>query len=303
MRRPRREAAERARRRDGVRQLRDRDGQRRLRRRRASTATGSSRRSRRPVTGRGLPGARRGTASATRPATTASALPAGCRLRGCSPSRSLLIAMIPAAAVRRLAVAAARARRAGRRCGAAGRSTAPPWPAPAPRRDAMDTLISLGVAGRVRLVGRRSVAERRPRTIYLEVAAGRRRVSVLAGPLRSRRGPSAAPARRCGAARAGRQGRASVADADGAERARPDRRPARRRPLRRPPGREDRHRRRRRGGPSAIDASLLTGESRAGRGRARRRRSPAPPSTPAAGSSCGRRGSAPTPRSRRSPGS
>ena len=42
---------------------------------------------------------------------------------------------------------------------------------------------------------------------------------------------------------------------------------------------------------------------RPGRGRARRRRSPARPSTPAAGSSCARRASAPTPRSRRSAGS
>ena len=56
-------------------------------------------------------------------------------------------------------------------------------------------------------------------------------------------------------------------------------------------------------GASAVDQSMLTGESVPGRGRARAPRSPARRSTPTAGSSSARRGSAPTRRSRRSPGS
>ncbi len=56
-------------------------------------------------------------------------------------------------------------------------------------------------------------------------------------------------------------------------------------------------------GTSAVDMSMLTGESVPGRGRARATRSRARPSTPAAASSSARRGSAPTPRSPRSRGS
>ena len=55
-------------------------------------------------------------------------------------------------------------------------------------------------------------------------------------------------------------------------------------------------------GRSAVDDRMLTGESRAGRGRRPATRSPARPSTPAAGWSSARPGSAPTPRWRRSPG-
>ena len=56
-------------------------------------------------------------------------------------------------------------------------------------------------------------------------------------------------------------------------------------------------------GRSAVDKSHAHRRARAGRGRPRATRSPARPSTPAAGSSSARRGSAPTRRWRRSPGS
>ena len=83
--------------------------------------------------------------------------------------------------------------------------------------------------------------------------------------------------------------------------ARARRRARGRRPLRRAARREDRNRRRRRLrrlGRRPVDADR---RARAGRGRGGRRRSPAPRSTPPAGSSSRRRGSVATPRWRRSP--
>ena len=100
---------------------------------------------------------------------------------------------------------------------------------------------------------------RRPSEIYLEVGA------VVTTFILAGRYFEARAKRRAGAALRAllELGAKDVAvlDADGSERRVADR-PARgRRPLRRPPGREGRDRRRRRGGRSAVDQSLLTGES------------------------------------------
>ena len=119
------------------------------------------------------------------------------------------------------------------------------------------------------------------------------------GPLL--RGARQAPRRRRAdrAARARRQGRrAARRRRRGAPR--PGRGARGRRPLRRAPRREDRHRRRRRGGPLRRRpgaAHRRVGAGREGAGRQRRR---ARPSTPAGGWSSARRRSARTPRSRRS---
>ena len=136
--------------------------------------------------------------------------------------------------------------------------------------------------------------------IYLEVAAVVT-IFILAGPLL--RGARQAPRgrRAGGAARARREGRR---DPRRRRRRAPraGRAARRRRPLRRAPGREGRDRRVVEEGTSAVDQSLLTGESCRSRS-SRATRSPARPSTRAAGSSSARRRSAPTPRWRRSPGS
>ena len=90
---------------------------------------------------------------------------------------------------------------------------------------------------------------------------------------------------------------------DGIEMLVPVERAPGRRPLRRPAGREDRHRRRGRGGRVGgrpVDADRRV---RAGGGRARATTSPARRSTRTAASSSARRGSAPTRRSRGSPAS
>ena len=225
----------------------------------------------------------------------------------------------PAAAVRQLAVAVADARHAGRRCGARGRSTAPPGRTSARRRD--DGHADLASACSPRSAGRCTrcssatpacpacgwrfdlIPERGGGAdeIYLEVAARGHRVHPRRPLLR---GARQAPRRRRadGAARARRQGR----------------RGARRRRRRAPragraarasatasscaPARRSRPTASSRRARSAVDQSLLTGESVPVERRPATR-SPARPSTPAAGWSCARRRSAPTPRSRRSRGS
>ena len=82
----------------------------------------------------------------------------------------------------------------------------------------------------------------------------------------------------------------------------PRRRARGRRPLRRAPRREGGHRRRRRVGHERGRHEHAHRRAGAGRGRARRARSPARRSTPAGASSSAPRGSAPTRRWRRSPG-
>ena len=95
---------------------------------------------------------------------------------------------------------------------------------------------------------------------------------LLRGPVQAARRSRAARA-----ARAGRQGRRGAAGRPGG-RGRgpdPDRPAGRRRPVRRTPGREDRHRRRRRGGQlrgRRLDAHRRVGAGRGRPGRRRRRR-------------------------------
>ena len=137
--------------------------------------------------------------------------------------------------------------------------------------------------------------------IYLEVAA------VVTAFLLAGRYFEARAKRRAGAALRAllELGAKDVAvlDADGGERRVPVDELRGRRPVRRAARREDRHRRRRRRGHVGGRPVAAHRRDRAGRGRRRATRSPARRSTPAAASSCGRRGSAPTPRSRRSRGS
>ena len=119
----------------------------------------------------------------------------------------------------------------------------------------------------------------------------------------SRRAPSAAPAPRCGRCSSSARRTSPCSTPTAASGASPIDAARGRRPLRRPAGREDRDRRHRRGGP--LGRRPVAADRRVGARREapRRRRSPARRSTPAAASSCARRGSAPTPRSRRSAGS
>ena len=220
----------------------------------------------------------------------------------------------PGAAVRQLAVAGAEPGHAGR---GLGRLAVPPRRVgqPAPRHgddghaDLARRAVGVAVVA-VRADLRRRRHGRHADGVRPDPRARRGFVRDLPRDRRGRddvhprrpllRGARQAPRRRRadGAARAGRQG--------GLARRRPrgaDRGARRRRALRRPPGREGRHRRRRRGRPLGGRHVAADRRVRAGRGRARATRSRARPSTPAAGSSCARRRSAPTPRWRRSPGS
>ena len=133
--------------------------------------------------------------------------------------------------------------------------------------------------------------------IYLEVAAGVT-TFILAGRYFEARVQAAGRRRAAGAARA--RARKDVAVLrDGRRGADPGRAARRRRPVRRAARREGRHRRRRRAGQLGgrrVDAHRRVAcRSRSGPAT----RSSAPPSTPAAGSSCAPPGSAPTPSSRR----
>ena len=254
-----------ARRRDGDRELRHRARDGRLRPGRRRRPSSSSARSRPSATARCLPedgapaeAADRGRRDSRRFA----AAPADRRAR--RSSLPVLLAVDgPAAAVRQLAVARARARHAGR---AVGRLAVPPR---RPGRTCehgtatMDTLISLGTLAAWLLVAVRAVPRGRrddrhahgvrrcpvagdgADEIYLETAVGRHdlhpRRPLLRGARqapRGRRAPRAARARRQGR-RGARRRRRRAPRADRAARGR--------RPLRRAPGREGRDRRRRRG--------------------------------------------------------
>ena len=225
--------------------------------------------------------------------------------------------MIPAAAVRQLAVAGAAAGDPG---GALGRLAVPPrrLAEPPPRRGDDGHADLARHARRLGWSLVRAVLRRRRHArdddaassccpsggggsdeIYLEVAA------VVTTFILAGRYFEARAKRRAGAALEAllELGAKEVVGARRGGRRAPDRDRAagRRRPLRRPSRREGRHRRRRRGGllggrPVAADRRVGPGRGRAGR-RGRR----APPSTPAGGSSSARPGSAPTPRSPRSP--
>ena len=187
----------------------------------------------------------------------------------------LAMSMIAGAAVRRLAVAGAGARHAGRRSGRRGRSTGRPGLNLRHGAATMDTLISLGVARRLRLVAVRAVLRRRRRRRHddaLSAGSGgdapttstsRRRRRHGAPPRRALlRGAGQAPRRRraAGPARARRQGRRR-ARRDGAETRVPVERARRRRPVRRRPGEKVATDGVVVEGASAVDASLLTGET------------------------------------------
>ena len=205
---------------------------------------------------------------------------------------------------------------------AVGRLAVPPRRLGEPQHGAatMDTLISLGTLaawlwslyalflGDAGMNGMRMALRRHPEPgggadqIYLETAGDRHDVPARRPLLRGarqaprrRRAEGAARARRQGRRaprrrrrRAPRPGRAARASATASSSARA---------RRSPPTASSRT------GASAVDMSMLTGESVPGRGRARATRSPARRSTPAGASSSARPGSAPTPRWRRSPGS
>ena len=133
--------AEQARRRRGDGQLRDRAGDG-ARRRRPSASTSSSARSRRPATARGPP--RRHEAARARPRRAARPrhAPAARRRRAHGAGRAARDG--PGAAVRRLGVGRARALDAGRLLRAAPASTAPRSNAARHGAATMDTLISIG---------------------------------------------------------------------------------------------------------------------------------------------------------------
>ena len=138
-------------------------------------------------------------------------------------------------------------------------------------------------------------------TIYLEVA------SVVTTLILAGRYFEARAKRRSGAALAAllELGAKDVAvlDADGRERRVAIGELAGRRSLRRAAGREDRDRRRRRGGLLGRRPGAADGRVRPGREAPRRRGRRARPSTPAGVSSCARPRSGPTPRWPRSAGS
>ena len=186
---------------------------------------------------------------------------------------------------------------------------------PAPRRRHHGHAHLARRAGRVRLVGGGAVLRRRRRARddhgVRRAPSGAAETSTSRSPRRSpcscwpgatsRPRPSAGPGRRCGpcSSSAPRTWRCC---ATAQEVRLPIGQLVAGRPLRRPAGREDRHRRRGGGGHLRGRRVDADGGERARGGRARRRRSSVPRSTPVAASSCGPPGSGPTRRWPRWPG-